>query len=233
LYSIGYVKARGLDMRLLGILFLVLFSGCVVTSGVYHTVEKGQTLWRICWTYGVDMQKVTRLNRINDPARIEVGQRIFIPGAKRARKVLPYAPPYIKKTGPPQTTEKVVFKKGRFSWPVKGKVVSGFGMRKGTMHDGIDISAPRGTPVKAADDGEVVFSKGGMRGYGNVIIIKHSGNIYTVYAHNKANFVGVGEKVAKGKTIASVGKTGNATGYNLHFELRNGAKPKNPLFFLP
>jgi lipoprotein NlpD len=220
-------------MRLLGILFLILFSGCVVTGGVYHTVEKGQTMWRICWTYGVDMRAVTRLNHIKDPANIKVGQKIFIPGVKRVRKVLPYAPPYTKRTGPPQTAKKVVIEKGRFSWPVKGKVVSHFGMRNGTMHDGIDISAPSGTPIRAADDGEVVFSKGGMRGYGKVIIIKHSGDVYTVYAHNEANLATAGEKVKKGKTIARVGKTGNATGYHLHFEVRAGAKPENPLFFLP
>jgi murein DD-endopeptidase MepM/ murein hydrolase activator NlpD len=147
--------------------------------------------------------------------------------------VLPYAPPYAKRTGPPIKAEKVVIEKGRFSWPLRGKVVSRFGMRKGTMHDGIDVAAPRGTAVKAADEGEVVFSKKGMRGYGNIVIIKHKGNLYTVYAHNEANLVRAGEKVRKGKRIAKVGKSGNATGYHLHFEVRAGAKPTNPLFYLP
>ncbi len=223
---------------LAAIVLLILFSGCVATRGVYHTVEKGQTMWRICWTYGVDMGYVARVNRINDPSRIKVGQKVFIPGAKSIRTVLPYAPPqpkhvYAKKKGPTKKPLKVKIKKGTFTWPVKGKVVSKFGMRGGSVHDGIDIAAPRGTHVRAAADGEVVFSEGSMRGYGRVIIIKHPGNIYTVYAHNEANLVKAGEKVKKGNAIARVGNTGNATGYHLHFELRDGGKPEDPLFFLP
>lgn len=220
------------------IALVIVLSGCASTRGVYHTVEKGQTLWRISWTYGVDMDYVARVNSIKNTSKIRVGQKIFIPGVNIPRTVLPYAPPpprpvYSKKPAPSKKPVKVKIGKGRFSWPLKGKVVSKFGMRDGSMHDGIDISAPRGTPVGVSADGEVVFAQSGMRGYGKVVIIKHAGNVYTVYAHNEANLVKAGDRVKKGRTIARVGRSGNATGYHLHFEMRAGGKPENPLFFLP
>ena len=120
----------------------------------------------------------------------------------------------------------------RFSWPIQGEISSPFGMRHGRRHDGIDIRSPIGTPVAAAGPGEVVFCKR-MRGYGNLVLIRHKDDFFTVYAHNSVNLAKVGQKVKKGQIIAKVGRTGRATGPHLHFEVRQGTKPRNPLFFLP
>ncbi len=120
----------------------------------------------------------------------------------------------------------------RFAWPIQGDISSLFGMRRGRRHDGLDIRSRPGTPVGAAADGEVVFSKR-MRGYGNLILVKHKNDFFTVYAHNSVNLAKVGAKVKKGQIIAKVGRTGRASGPHLHFEVREGAKARNPLFFLP
>ena len=193
-------------------------------------MDRGETLWRICQTYGVDMQEVAELNNIKDPTEIKAGKRIFIPGVRRTRKVEPYtlADPPVGKYD-----EKVVYEKNRFSWPLRGEIISEYGMRDGTHHDGIDIKAPEGAPVKAAGSGKVVFSEEGMRGYGNIIILKHSDDFFTVYAHNKENLVKDGDDVTKGDVIAEVGDTGNASVCHLHFEVRQGKKVRNPIFFLP
>ncbi len=103
----------------------------------------------------------------------------------------------------------------------------------GKLHDGIDIRAPRGTPVKAADKGSVVYVSEDFRKYGRIIILKHTKDYYTVYAHNKKNMVKLGESVSRGERIATVGRSGNATGNHLHFEVRKGRKVIDPLFFLP
>ncbi|MBI5893305.1 MAG: M23 family metallopeptidase [Deltaproteobacteria bacterium] len=132
-----------------------------------------------------------------------------------------------------ETEGKIIFEKGRFIWPVKGEVTSGFGIRNGQKHDGIDISALSGTDVVAADDGEVIYNGDGMRGYGNIIIIQHKEKFVTIYGHNKENLANVGKNVKKGELIAKVGNSGNSTGYHLHFEIRKDTKPRNPLFFLP
>ena len=216
-------------------LLLLALTGCLAAGrGVVHTVGRGETLWRICQTYGVDMQEVAELNNIKDPTEIRAGKRIFIPGVRRTRKVEPYtltdntAGKYDEKYD-----DKIVYEKNRFSWPLSGEIISEYGMRDGTHHDGIDIKAPEGSPVKAAGSGKVVFSEEGMRGYGNIIILKHSDDFFTVYAHNKENLVKNGDDVTKGDVIAEVGDTGNASVCHLHFEVRQGKKVRNPIFFLP
>ncbi len=139
--------------------------------------------------------------------------------------------------GKKQETEKKahasVLQLPKFFWPLKGKVVSKFGWRGARHHDGIDIAAPEGTPVKASASGIVIYSSNGLRGYGNMIVIKHGPRIFTVYAHNKVNLVKKGQRVKKGEIIARVGKTGNATGPHLHFEIRIGTRPVDPLKYLP
>lgn len=120
----------------------------------------------------------------------------------------------------------------QFAWPVEGIFFSKFGARRGRHHDGIDISAPAGTPIVAAADGEVVFSGRG-KGYGNIIFLSHSDEYITVYAHNRANLVESGDQVKQGEVIAKLGRTGRATGNHLHFEVRHNKVIKDPLSFLP
>ena len=120
-----------------------------------------------------------------------------------------------------------------FIWPVEGGILtSRFGVRKGRSHDGIDISAPRGTPVKAAADGKVVYA-GRLSGYGNLIILKHGRGLFTAYAHADKNKVSKGDKVRQGEVIATVGRSGRASGPHCHFEVREKTVARNPLYFLP
>jgi len=122
--------------------------------------------------------------------------------------------------------------KGMFIWPIEGEVSSGFGNRDGHPHDGIDIRSPKGTPIHAAAEGEVVFA-GDMSGYGNLILLKHRDNYFSAYAHNDENLTKEGKKVGQGEVIAKVGDTGRASGYHLHFEIRYKSTPMNPIPFLP
>ncbi|MFA4910120.1 MAG: LysM peptidoglycan-binding domain-containing M23 family metallopeptidase [Desulfobacteria bacterium] len=215
------------------LIFLILLAACGRTIyGVYHRVEQGQTLWRIAKTYNADIQEISEINDIDDPADIEIGQRIFIPGAKRVLNVSAY--PQGKEDIPEKSG--IFYHKGRFIWPVKGEITSRFGVRDVKKHDGIDIRAPKGTPIMAADDGKVTYSgegERGLRGYGNLILISHKDDYVTVYAHNECNLVKEGDVVKKGQKIALVGDTGRANGTHLHFEIRKDRKPRNPIFFLP
>jgi len=207
-------------------------------KGVYHTVKKGENLWRICHTYGADIKEVARLNRINDVTSIRVGQKIWIPGASGVKNA-PRAPsgtggPETYRRRPPPSLPPRSQTQGTLSHPVPGGIVtSGFGPRDGRMHEGLDISAEPGTPVLAAKDGKVVYSDNAIHGYGNMIIIKHAGNLTTIYAHNRVNLVSAGDFVKKGEKIAEVGATGRATGPHLHFEVRLGEKPVDPQRYLP
>jgi murein DD-endopeptidase MepM/ murein hydrolase activator NlpD len=125
----------------------------------------------------------------------------------------------------------------KFMWPVAGRVSSGFGMRRhpilGTMrmHTGIDIVAPNGTLVKAADGGQIIQA-GYDGGYGYSIIVYHGGGFSTVYAHLSRILVAVGQNVARGEVIGLVGATGWATGPHLHFEVRINGAAQNPIQFL-
>ncbi|OGP14981.1 MAG: hypothetical protein A2052_04700 [Deltaproteobacteria bacterium GWA2_54_12] len=224
------------NLFILALFFLALtFSGCV-GPGVYHRVGKGENLYRISKTYGVDMQDVAELNDIRDPAEIRAGKLLYIPGVSRLRKVKPYVPPS-RRAAPSEKEEepegRIVTRRDRFQWPVTGKVISSFGMRQGTRHGGIDIKAAEGVPIKAADSGVVAYIDSDMRGYGKIVILKHVDGFFTVYAHNKENLVKMGEEVVKGASIATVGSSGNATTTHLHFEVRYGKTVRNPLFFLP
>jgi murein DD-endopeptidase MepM/ murein hydrolase activator NlpD len=118
-----------------------------------------------------------------------------------------------------------------FIWPVNGPVVSGFGMRWGRMHEGIDISAASGTPIVAAAAG-VVIHAGWLGGYGNLVVVDHGNGLATAYAHASSILVGVGQRVSQGQTIALVGSTGNSSGPHLHFEVRLNGNAVDPLAYL-
>jgi lipoprotein NlpD len=117
------------------------------------------------------------------------------------------------------------------AWPTLGVLISGFGERDRDKHEGIDLASPEGTTVRAAEQGTVLFA-GEQKGYGNLVLVAHDGDLVTVYAHNAENLVKKGARVARGQPIAKVGHTGNATGPHLHFEVRVGARPRDPLGFL-
>ena len=225
--------------------------------GIYHHVAKGQTLYSIAKAYGVSVDQLQRDNGIHVPGEMEVGMHLWIAGAQRRVYVAPTVDAPRKKAGetrraPPTGRDSTVHKKSSSKkriaskqgkkktarkrktllWPVKGGVLtSRFGTRNGKNHHGLDIGAPKGTPIRAAAGGTVEFSGWGPRGYGLMIIIKHPGKLTTVYAHNSKNLVKKGKQVKRGQKIAKVGKTGRATGTHVHFEVRNDTHPQNPLLF--
>jgi lipoprotein NlpD len=198
-------------------------------KGVYHVVERHQTLYRICKTYGVDLKEVASLNGITDPSKIETGQRIFIAGAKKVLKVEIYIDDVAAEQG---EKSKVTYKKLDFIWPVEGKITDVFREAENKKHQGIDISSSIGTPIRASNAGRVIYSNNGIKGYGNLIILRHSEEYVSVYAHNQVNLVEEGTWAEKGQVIGKVGQTGRATGPHLHFEIRKNNKAIDPMLFL-
>lgn len=199
-------------------------------NGVYHIVKNGENLGGIAAAYNVSAKSITEQNRIVKNS-IRSGSRIFIPGGSLRA----------------DSTDDISEKKGSqaesaplaFIWPMKGKITSGFGIRKDpftkkrSFHNGIDISANSGTPVLAAADGTVIFS-GWKDGYGNMVVIRHDKGYITVYAHNSSNLAASEKVVRQGETIAYSGMTGAVTGAHLHFELRkiDRLTPLNPMRFI-
>ena len=121
---------------------------------------------------------------------------------------------------------------GTFAWPLSGPITSPFGMRWGTLHPGIDIGVPTGTPIHAAGSGTVVWC-GWMSGYGNLVMIDHHNGLATLYGHQSRIAVGCNQEVSQGETIGYVGCTGFCTGPHLHFEVRVNGTPVDPLAYLP
>ncbi len=119
-------------------------------------------------------------------------------------------------------------------WPVRGRVISSFGTDSEGLHnDGINIAAPAGTPVLAADAGEVAYAGNELKGYGNLVLLKHASGFITAYAHTETLLVKRGDRVSRGQAIAKVGATGAVSQPQLHFELRRGAKALDPADYLP
>lgn len=133
----------------------------------------------------------------------------------------------------PQTKSSQTASSRGYIWPVQGKVTKGFSASKEAPHKGLDISAPKGTPIRAVKEGKVIYSGNDIPGYGNLVIMEHSGGISTVYAHNSENLVKAGQWAAQGMVIARVGSTGSAASNHLHFEIRKNALTVNPLTYLP
>lgn len=220
-------------------LFPLFFSSCATFRsspsrhtgpGIYHTVQRGENLFRIGKAYDMTHQELARINHIQDLNQLRVGEKIFIPGATRQLPVEIITPLTVSfkraiPSEPRDGSRPVIL------WPVSGTVTSGFGARGESFHDGIDISVPEGAPVHAVESGEVIYSDQ-LRGYGNMIILRHAGGIVSVYAHNRSNRVAEGRTVARGETIAEVGSTGRATAPHLHFEIRRDNVAEDPLLYL-
>lgn len=121
----------------------------------------------------------------------------------------------------------------QFRWPVRGRIISGFGTKpNGEKNDGINLAVPEGTSVKAIEAGTVIYAGNELAGYGNLVLVRHAGGWVSAYAHNKDLMVKRGDTVQRGQTIAHAGMTGSVTSPQVHFELRQGAKPVNPLDYL-
>ncbi len=212
----------------------------------YHIVAKGDTLYNISKRYNVDMSTLSRTNNLKSPFTLKIGQKLLMPGSivtaqnqtyTSSKKTKTYAK---SSTSAKKTTSKKYTyvqpstkRKQKFMWPVKGQVISKFGpIAKGRNNDGINIKAAKGTTVKAADAGVVAYAGNELKGFGNLILIKHNDGWVTAYAHNDTIKVRKGQKVSKGTPIATVGTTGGVTTPQLHFETRAGKKALNPLAYL-
>jgi lipoprotein NlpD len=213
-------------------------------AGIHHRVQPGETLWRIARTYGVTVDELQRANGLSDPAQLEVGATLLVPGADRELVVPAVDTPHARmEPRPPHRSSPAQIPRAGaraldpasggepLAWPVRGVIISGFGTRDREHHEGVDLACPEGTPVFAAAEGDVLFA-GEQRGYGNLVLIRHPQDLVTVYAHNAQNLVAQGDHVLRGEPIARVGRTGNATGPHLHFEVRVGTRPRDPLGFL-
>jgi len=192
---------------------------------VEHVVRPGETVYHIAHAYHVSVESLLEANHLNDSRDLRVGQSLLIPGAYSYASLGGAQSGLSEMWNVPRASR-------QFGWPLwSGELTSGFGMRHGTMHDGVDIAAPVGTPVHAADSGVVAFV-GKLNGYGNTVILRHSDNYVTVYGHNSRILVSEGTEVARGQNIAEVGTSGRTTGPNLHFEVRYDNRAYNPLSYL-
>jgi lipoprotein NlpD len=199
-------------------------------AGFHHRVKSGENLYRIGKAYGVDYRELARVNGIGNVDRIEIGQLLVIPNATRELDVEVITPTRAREDQPGPA--ELPADRSPFIWPVTGGIVSVFGPRGETHHDGIDIAAPVGTPVRAARGGRVLYSDE-LRGYGNLLIIDHGEGYATVYAHNRDNVVTTGAIVRQGDVVAEVGESGDSSEPNLHFEVRKDNVARNPVYYLP
>ncbi len=226
-----------------------------------YVVQRGDSLYAISRRFGVDMATLARANNLRAPYTIHVGQNLrlprgatpaagqdnvqtaSLPPASRSDATSTAARPAVKPAPPrtPVTTRPVKTvpappprASSGFVWPVEGRVLSTFGAKKNGLHnDGVNIAAPRGAPVRAADNGVVAYAGKEIRGFGNLLLIKHEGGLITAYAHNDAVLVARGDKVTRGQVIAKVGTSGGVETPQLHFEVRQGTRAVDPTRYLP
>ncbi|SDF64716.1 peptidoglycan DD-metalloendopeptidase family protein [Ectopseudomonas alcaliphila] len=228
----------------------------------HYVVQRGDTLYSIAFRFGWDWKALAAHNGLRDPYLIRVGQTIRFdnrplgssqpvastppPATSPAvTQPVPSRPP-VAVTAPPATqparppvantpattpVTPVSRSASGWSWPTEGTVISRFSSN-GSLNKGIDIAGQLGQPVLAASDGSVVYAGSGLRGYGELIIIKHSDTYVSAYGHNRRLLVREGQQVKAGQSIAEMGSTG-ADRVKLHFEIRRQGKPVDPLQYLP
>jgi len=225
-------------------------------SSKVHVVAAGETLHSISRMYGKPVMALAKANNIAPDTMVKVGDRIIVPDVRTtaaaapspatppaagpnvanlesphsARYAAPVAPPAQETPAKPTETANG---QPSFRWPAHGHMIAGFGPKpNGLQNDGIDLAIPEGTPVKAAEDGVVAYAGSELKGYGNLVLVRHSNGFVTAYAHASEILVKRGETVKRGQVIARSGQTGNVTSPELHFEIRKGATPVDPTQYL-
>ena len=240
-----------------------------------HFVNHGDTLASIARKNHISAAELARANGLDPAAKLKLGTKLTVPGAKTAAAAAPAAAapvtapvagtlqpvaaapaPATKMAaaaGPVQSarlaqaTTNVEEKPAEapakaaettsalptFRWPVRGKVVTSYGAKtNGKSNDGINLAVPEGTPVKAAEDGVVAYSGNELKGYGNLVLVRHSNGYVTAYAHASELLVKRGDTIKRGQVIAKSGQSGEVASPQLHFEIRKGSSPVDPLQFL-
>lgn len=230
----------------------VVADAVAVPGGRLHTVKPGETGIAIARAYGVEWSKVAAANKLKPPYVIEVGDKLLLPSAtavasmsveERARAFTldiddiitggePAAPVVRAPAKAPKPAPLVVptGSAPSFGWPVEGRVISGFGPKAGgRFNDGVNLKASAGAPVRSAGDGVVAYAGDAIPGFGNLLLVKHAGGWVTAYGHNEALLVARGKRVARGEVIARAGATGSVAEPQVHFELRKGRTPVDPV----
>jgi murein DD-endopeptidase MepM/ murein hydrolase activator NlpD len=241
-----------------------------------HFVNHGDTLASIARKNHISAAELARANGLNPSAKLKLGTKLTVPGARTAALVAPVAPapvgaapvaaalqPVAAAPAPAtkmasiaapaqsarlaQATANVEEKPAEtpakaaettsslptFRWPVRGKVITSYGAKtNGKSNDGINVAVPEGTPVKAAEDGVVAYSGNELKGYGNLVLVRHSNGYVTAYAHASELMVKRGDTIKRGQVIAKSGQSGEVASPQLHFEIRKGSSPVDPLQFL-
>ncbi|MDD1536732.1 MULTISPECIES: LysM peptidoglycan-binding domain-containing M23 family metallopeptidase [unclassified Bradyrhizobium] len=241
-----------------------------------HFVNRGDTLASIARKNHISSAELARANGLDPSAKLKLGTKLTVPGAKTAALAAPVAAapvtagpvagtlqPVAAASAPAtkmaaagapvqsarlaQATTNVEEKPAEtpakaaettsalptFRWPVRGKVVTSYGAKtNGKSNDGINVAVPEGTPVKAAEDGVVAYSGNELKGYGNLVLVRHSNGYVTAYAHASELLVKRGDTIKRGQVIAKSGQSGEVASPQLHFEIRKGSSPVDPLQFL-
>lgn len=204
----------------------------VLLSPRVHILSKGQDLYKIAEQHGVSLRALAHQNRIKEPSQLKVGDPIILPASIsdkaepiRKRRLLLFKKSLFQQ--PPKRAG------SRFERPVSGPVLVGFGRQgHGHYNDGINLAAKKGAPVKAAENGIVVYSGQDIKSFGNLLLIKHDGGWLTAYGHLGKISVKKGDVVKRGEKIGIIGTTGHVSKPQLHFEIRRKGKPVDPIFYM-
>ena len=227
-----------------------------------HTVAPGETLNKISRDYKVSVSTIAKANNITTQTQVKVGEQLTIPGVRTQQAAKPASPapvaqqpavsPPLQKmaSAAPVSTARSITPAAdnpapeakrvttaaampTFRWPVRGRIISGYGPKTaGQQNDGINVAVPEGTPVKAAEDGVVAYAGNELKSYGNLVLVRHSNGYVTAYAHASEILVKRDEPIKRGQVIAKSGQTGNVTAPQLHFEIRKGSSPVDPMPYL-
>jgi murein DD-endopeptidase MepM/ murein hydrolase activator NlpD len=233
-----------------------------IAPELVHVVTPGESMLGISRKYGVSPALLAKANKIEVYAKLKMGDRLIIPGkhAEPARQVS--APTLAKPPGTqvaqaapiatvpakenvriatpepaaaatPAKAAEATGAMPSFRWPVHGRVISSFGGKtNGAQNDGINVAVPEGTPVKAAEDGVVAYAGNELKGYGNLVLVRHSNGYVSAYANASEIMVKRGDSVKRGQVIARAGQTGSVDSPQLHFEIRKGSTPVDPSKYL-
>jgi murein DD-endopeptidase MepM/ murein hydrolase activator NlpD len=230
----------------------------VKTADSWHVVVPGESLIGLARHYNIPVNTLAKANNILPYAKVNAGDRLKIPGEPQHQASVaphivpprPMAPPQVASvpatqsarmaTPEPAKEEPAVTKTAEatgallsFRWPVKGRIITAFGAKpNGQQNDGINLAVPEGTPVKAAEDGVVAYAGNELKGYGNLVLVRHANGFVSAYAHASEILVKRGDTIKRGQTIALAGQTGNVTSPQLHFEIRKGSTPVDPTQYL-
>ena len=258
----GLVSRSGLQMRM-GVLNIFITSFFLLSCSTVHqqapvsdrhqppsnrvtqhVVSAGETLFSIAWRYGLDYKDLARHNGLALKDNIYPAQRLRLDVEHRANKTplkpkrgvahsVTKPPRPINKAKPALSPSPKAKSQGplRWQWPVRGTLLTKFSSSN-SLNKGIDIAGKLGQPVNSAGSGAVVYAGSGLRGYGKLLIIKHNDNYLSAYAHNDKLLVNEGDVIKVGQAIAKMGSSGTSR-VKLHFEIRRGGKPVDPLHYLP